>query len=77
MTALQRVPREPDVLLPRHETVRVADLRALGHAQLGLDDVDAGHLFGDRVLDLDARVDLDEIERAGVGVHQELDGAGD
>ena len=31
--------------------------------------------LGHRVLDLDARIDLDEIELAGVGVLQELDGA--
>ena len=28
------------------------------------------------MLDLDARIDLDEVERAGVGIHQELDRAG-
>jgi hypothetical protein len=33
-------------------------------------------IFGHRVLDLDARIDLDEVELAGVGVHQELDRAG-
>ena len=32
-----------------------------------LDDVEAGHLLGDGVLDLDARVDLDEVELARVG----------
>ena len=50
--------------------------RALGDADLRLDDVDAGDLLGHRVLDLDARIDLDEVEFAGVGIHQELDGAG-
>jgi hypothetical protein len=49
---------------------------ALADADLRLDDVDAGDLLGDRVLDLDARIDLDEVELAGVGVHQELDRAG-
>ena len=49
---------------------------ALGDADLRLDDVDAGHLLGDRVLDLDARIDLDEVEGAGIGIHQELDRAG-
>ena len=43
---------------------------------LRLDDVDAGDDLGDRVLDLDARIDLDEVELAGVGIHQELDRAG-
>ena len=45
--------------------------------QLRLDDVDAGHEFGDRMLDLHAGVHLDEVElvvlieeleRAGVAV---------
>ena len=30
-------------------------------------------LLGDGVLDLDARIDLDEIEGAGIGIHQEFD----
>ncbi len=55
---------------------RVADRGAPGDPDLRLDDVDAGHLLGDGVLDLDARIDLDEVEFAGVGIHQELDGAG-
>ena len=54
----------------------VADRRAFGDADLRPHDVDAGDGFGHRVLDLDARIDLDEIELAGVGVLQELDRAG-
>ncbi len=54
----------------------IADHRAGGDADLRLDDVDAGDLLRHRVLDLDARIDLDEVEGAGVGVHQELDRAG-
>ncbi len=50
--------------------------RALGDADLRLHDVDAGRALRDRVLDLDARVDLDEVELAGVGVLQELHRAG-
>ncbi len=46
------------------------------HMDLRLDDVDAGDLLGDRMLDLDARIDLDEVELVGVGIHQELDRAG-
>ena len=38
-----------------------------GDAELGLDEVDARHLLGDRVLDLDARVALDEEVLAGLG----------
>jgi hypothetical protein len=53
-----------------------ADRLAFQDVDLRLDDVDAGHLLGDGVLDLDARIDLDEVELAGVGIHQELDRAG-
>ena len=45
------------------------------HAQLLDDQVEAGHLLGHRVLDLDARVHLEEVEAAG-GVDQELHRAG-
>ena len=65
-----------DVFLARHVAVLVADAPPLGEADLRLDDVDAGHLLGDGVLDLDARVHLDEIEGVGVGVHEELHRAG-
>ena len=47
-----------------------------GDQDLALDQVDVGDDLGDRVLDLDARVDLDEVERAGVDIDQEFDGAG-
>ena len=45
-----------------------------GDAQLRLHEVDAGDGFCDRVLHLDARVHLDEVELA-LRIHQELDGA--
>ena len=35
---------------------------ALGNQDLGAHDVDARHLLGHRMFDLDARVDLDEVE---------------
>ena len=44
-------------------------------AQLPLDEIEAGDQFGDRMLDLQARVHLHEIE-APVGADDELDGAG-
>ena len=47
-----------------------------GDAELGLDQIDAGDLFGDRVLDLDARIALDETMFAALGDDQELDRAG-
>ena len=75
--ALEGMAVEPDLALSRHAGALIlADRGAVGDADLGLDDVDAGHLLGDGVLDLDAGIDLDEIEGAGVGVLEELDRAG-
>ena len=67
--ALDRVARERDVLLTQ------AERPALGNGDLLGDDVQPGDRLGDRVLDLDARVDLEEVELAAVGVDQELDRA--
>ncbi len=61
--------------LRRHAARRRADRGAFRDANLRLDDVDAGDHLGHRVLDLDARIDLDEVELAGVRVLQELDRA--
>ena len=61
-------PRSCDVAL------RERQLLAGGDADLHLHDVDAGHQFGHRVLDLHARVHLDEEELAVLV--QELEGAG-
>ncbi len=47
------------------------ELFACSDAQLRLDQVDAGDGFGDWVLNLDARIHLNEVELA-VGVHEEL-----
>jgi hypothetical protein len=44
------------------------------HAELPFDEVEPGYCLGDRVLDLEARIHLDEIEGAVPG--DELDGAG-
>ncbi len=73
--ALQGVTVEDDLLLRRHAGRGRADRGAFQDVDLRLDDVDAGHLLGDGVLDLDARIDLDEIEGTGVRIHQELDRA--
>ena len=51
-----------------------AQLLARGDADLLLHDVDAGDHFGDRMLDLHARVHLDEVELAVLV--QELERAG-
>jgi hypothetical protein len=74
--ALQRVAVQADRVLRGTGPPGLADARALGDAHLRLDDVDAGDLLGHGVLDLDARIDLDEVESSAVGIHQELDGAG-
>src|SRR6266481_5860517 len=67
---------DADLFLARYPAFRGAYPRAAGDLDLRLDQIDPGHAFGDGVLHLDARVDFDEIELAGVGVLQELDGAG-
>src|SRR5688572_18770961 len=66
--ALDRVPADDDVVL------RPLQALAAGYAQLRLYDVDSGDLLGHRVLDLDARVHLDEVEL--VVLVQELQRAG-
>ena len=65
---LDRVPVEPDVGLREPERLARRD------PQLLLDEVEARDRLGDRVLDLQPRVDLEEEERARL-VEQELDGA--
>ena len=55
--------------------LRQPDPPAFRDADLRLHDVDPGDHLGHRVFDLDTRVHLDEVELAGVGIHQELDGA--
>ena len=62
-------PRCSDVLL------RERQLLAGGDADLRLDQVDAGHHFGHRMLDLNAGVDLDEVKIAFL-IDDELDRAG-
>ena len=50
----------------------VADGAAFRNADLRAHEIDAGHLLGDGVLDLDARIDLDEVKAPAVEVVQEL-----
>ena len=52
------------------------EVAALGDGQLQLDQVDAVHALGDRVLDLEPGVHLEEEEPLGRRVVEELDGAG-
>src|SRR5207253_9445115 len=72
--ALERVPRARDRLLRRQTGGGTADAGPGGDPKLRLDDVDTGDFLGDGVLDLQTRVDLDEVEGPGVGVQEELDG---
>jgi hypothetical protein len=74
--ALQRMAVEAQVLLARHPAFRRADDRPLGDADLRLDDIDSGHHLAHGMLYLDARVYLDEVDRAAVDIHEEFRGAG-
>src|SRR5437870_5571238 len=64
------------VVLRRQANVWIGEGPSLGDQDLALDDVHAGDLLGDGVLDLDARIDFDEVEEAGIGIKEEFDGAG-
>ena len=74
--ALQRMGVDANIFLLRHPALRGPDPRTGGDADLRLDQIDPGHAFGDGVLDLNARIDFDEIEFAGVGILQKFDRAG-
>ena len=67
--AFQHHARGVDIFLLKREFF------AGGHAQLGLDQIDAGDHFRDRMLDLDAGVDFDKVKVA-LAIDDELDGAG-
>ena len=66
--ALHRDAAVLDLLLRRNAERRLVQLVALRDQDLALDDVDAGDHLGHRVLDLDARVDLDEVELVAIDV---------
>ena len=65
---------DPDLGLQGNAAPGRADRSARGDADLCLDEVDPRDHLGHRVLDLDARIDLDEITLTGFRVLQELDG---
>jgi hypothetical protein len=69
------VAAQHDSRLLRHARLDAADRIPLGDADLRLDEIDASDEFGYGVLDLNARIDLDEIERVRVAIHEELHGA--
>ena len=62
-----------DGLLRSQADFGIGKGKPLGDEDLRLHDVDSRHLFGDGVLDLNPRIDLDEIELARVGIDQEFD----
>ena len=68
--------RDADLRLRRHTAFGRADERAAGNADLRFDEIDSGGALGDRVFHLNTRIDLDEVELAGVCVLQKLDGSG-
>ena len=57
----------------RHRQPDIGEARTEGDANLRLDEIDAGHLLGDGVLHLQARIGLDEPEL--VATHQEFESA--
>ena len=65
-----------DVRLALDADLWIGEGIALGDEDLRLDDIDVRDGLGDRVLDLDARVDFDEVEVFLILVREELDGAG-
>src|ERR1700684_3473598 len=54
----------------------MTEAAAFEDLDLRLDDVEARDLFRHGVLDLDARIDLDEVKCPRVGIHEKLDRAG-
>jgi len=74
--ALDGVAARFDFVLRGDVDRRLVKLMALRDEDLGLDDIESGDDFGDGVLDLDAGVDLDEIEFVAVEIKKEFDGAG-
>jgi hypothetical protein len=62
--ALHGMAVEAEVFLFRN--TRRADRRTFEDVDLRLDDIDTGHDFCDGVLDLDARIDFDEVEFARI-----------
>ena len=66
---LDGVTGDGDVVLAERQRFAGRDV------ELGLHEVDAGDGLGDRVLDLEPGVHLQEVGLVGLGVEQELDGA--
>ena len=76
-TALQGMAIQPNFRLAWYMQalrIGVADFQSFGNPYLRLDNIDACHLLGDCMFDLNAWIDFDEIERICVGIHQEFNG---
>ena len=71
--ALDREAVRRDLILRRQADRRAIEPFALRHQNLRSHHVDAGHFLRDGVLDLNPRVDLDEVQVVGVRVDEELD----
>src|SRR5690606_2336367 len=71
--ALKGKTGEPNIFLLREADLGIAERDAVGDENLRLHNIDSGDLLGHRVLDLDARVDLDEVEIPRIAVDEELD----
>ena len=67
---------DADIGLRRYRRTGLADLFTLSDPDLRLDEVNARYFFSDRVLNLDSRIDLNEIECLFGLVVKELDGGG-
>src|SRR5207237_6372289 len=65
-----------DLVLLRNIQRRLVELVTFADEDLRLDQVDAGDHFGDGVLDLNARIDFDEVKISGINVEEEFHGSG-
>ena len=75
-SALKRVAVQPDLgLWGNSGFIDHTEPAAFHNANLRLDDIQARYLLGNRVLDLNARIDLDEIDGIRIHIHQELNRA--
>ena len=55
--------------------IGVTDFQTFGNTDLRFNDINTGHLLGDGMLDLNARIDFDEVEQTRICIHQEFDRA--
>ena len=63
---------EPDILLGGDRSARRTDLHSFHDPDLRFHQIEPSDHLGHGVFDLNSRIDLDEEELAGVGIHQEF-----